>query len=143
MEIADTFEFLLGGWTLSRWIEDRKNGISGTFVGGAVVTEAFPGGGFYKEAGKLRFHGYECHSARALNVARCEDGSVDLSFPDGRHYIKLDLRRSDWSDGHLCGCDNYQIDLYTQSNISLLERWRVRGPSKCYDALTYLRREAF
>lgn len=140
MEIADTFGFLLGSWTLTRKIDDRKNGLSGSFEGTAIFDETSDGCGLYRETGEMAFGGYLGEADRTLHAQRCADGTVALTFPDGRRYIEMNLSQQKWSAQHLCGSDTYEINLEVKSRELLVEQWMVRGPKKCYDALTILRR---
>lgn len=142
MEVSDTFAFLLGNWTLSRWIEDRKEGSSGRFVGKATVNEASDGIGWYREAGNLCRGHHLVPASRSLKIFRESDGGASFHFPDGRFYIEVDLTGESWAGNHLCGGDIYRINMRAQSSRAILEQWRVRGPGKCYDALTFLRRES-
>ena len=140
MEIADTYEFLLGDWTLTRWIEDRRTGLSGRFIGRATLVETTGGCGWYTEEGELSYKGYAGPANRMLQVLRQSDGTAVLHFSDGRPYVVVDLSTANWSGRHLCWRDTYEIDMQARSESVVLEQWRVRGPAKCYDALAFLYR---
>ncbi len=141
MKIDDTFGFLLGNWTLTRWIEDRQTGLSSRFTGTAMLSETSHGYGWYREVGELCYGDYTGPANRTLKMLRRADSSVVLQFSDGRPYVEVDLSSANWSGHHLCGRDTYEIEIHAQSQEVILEKWRVLGPSKNYDALALLCRE--
>ncbi len=141
MKIDDTFGFLLGNWALTRWIEDRQTGLSSRFTGTAMLSETSHGNGWYREVGELCYGDYTGPANRTLQMLRRADRSVVLQFSDGRPYVEVDLSSAHWSGRHLCGRDTYEIEMQVQSQEIILEKWRVLGPSKRYDALALLRRE--
>jgi hypothetical protein len=155
--IGDTLGFLVGAWTVTRLIEDRRSGLSGSFAGRATLVWAggepgplvWAGGepgpdatarASYREAGELRYGSYTGPAGRSLEYARLGEAAVMLYFPDGRPFTDLDLRRGRWRGSHLCGADRYDILTVALSRDLVQERWRVRGPAKDYDAVTTLRR---
>ena len=141
MKIDDTFGFLLGNWTLTRWIEDRQTGLSSRFTGTAMLSETSHGYGWYREVGELCYGDYTGPANRTLQMLRRADSSVVVQFSDGRPYVEVDLSSANWSGHHLCGRDTYEIEIHAQSQEVILEKWRVLGPSKNYDALALMRRE--
>ena len=141
MKIDDTFGFLLGNWTLTRWIKDRRTGLSGRFMGTATLSESLHGRGWYKEDGELCYGDYTGPANRTLQMLRRPDGSAVLQFSDGRPYLEIDLSSANWSGQHFCSRDTYEIEMQAQSQEMIIEKWAVRGPGKRYDALALLRRQ--
>jgi hypothetical protein len=146
VDVADTFGFLLGAWQVSRSIEDRRAGISGSFEGSAllVVPSGWQDRGVwarYDETGTLRFGGHQGPASRTLGYLRRPDGTVGVFFPDGRPYIDLDLRDGSCTCTHPCRGDSYQLEFIVHSLDELEERWVVHGPEKDYRAVTTMRRE--
>jgi hypothetical protein len=81
MEVADTFGFLLGAWRVSRSIEDRQAGISGSFEGSALLViplewQARGVWARYDETGTLQFGGHRGPASRTLGYMRRHDGTV-------------------------------------------------------------------
>ncbi len=147
VQIEDTFTFLLGRWRVDRSIDDHWGGVSGTFRGEATLEEAegiFPGVGVrtgrYREKGELRLGGYSGEAGRELRYGAQPEGTVMVFFADGRPFVPLDLRASRWSAHHPCGEDGYRIAMEVVGPEVVRERWRVRGPTKDYDALTIITR---
>jgi len=145
VQVPDTVGYLLGSWRVERRIEDRLSSLTGLFVGSATVTGA-PGPPddpkpsteaplvYYREVGTLRWDAHDIPSGRILVVIPSEFGGAVLRFPDGRHFVDIDLRYG-WSDArHVCGDDVYVIDLTVHSQCLYEESWRVRGPHKDYTA---------
>ncbi len=147
MVIGDTLSFLIGTWTVTRSIQHRRSGLSGSFTGTAtlawVAGEGMPDAlarARYREDGELRYGSYAGPASRGLEYARLGDAAVMLYFPDGRPFTDLDLRSGSWRGSHLCGADRYEICTVARSRDVVQERWRVRGPTKDYDAVTTLQR---
>ncbi len=146
MEVADTFGFLLGSWLVSRSIEDRRSGLSGSFEGSAllVIPPEWQARGVwarYDESGTLRFGGRSGPASRTLGYMRRFDGTVAVFFPDGRPYIDIDLRTGSCERDHPCAEDSYRLVFTVRSLDEFEERWEVRGPEKDYCAVTTLRRQ--
>jgi hypothetical protein len=146
MAVIDTLEFLVGAWTVDRSIEDHRSGISGSFLGSAVLAgiagqddASAIARASYHETGELRFGAHAATAWRRLEYVRC-GGAVLLYFTDGRPYTDLDLRSGAWRGEHQCVADHYEVRTLVRSQDELLELWRVRGPDKDYDATTTLRR---
>ena len=144
MEIADTFELLVGRWTVRRTISDHRTGVRGSFDGTAELArsgrDGAPDAARYREVGVLRYGAYEGTAGRQLGYRRREDGSVLVTFPDGRTFVDCDPRGGSWHAEHRCGEDRYELAFAVRSPDVLDERWRVRGPAKDYDAWTTLSR---
>ncbi len=149
MVILDTLGFLLGTWRIARAIEDHRSETCGSFDGMATLTEktthrdtARGMRARYEEAGEMRLGGYVGQACRLLEYRReaNDDPRLMLHFTDGRPFVDLDLRSGAWQSIHLCGDDRYEIATFVRSHDLVQERWRVRGPTKDYDATTTLRR---
>ncbi len=156
MKIADTFEFLLGTWLVSRSIEDRRDGVRGSFEGiarlvprtswaegGAATGACLPPGsraGEYGEEGELHLGRHSGQASRHLDCAGLSDATVMLYRAGGRPFVDLDLRRGMWRAAHLCGGDRYEVATYVRSLDLVEEEWVVRGDLKDYVLHTTLRR---
>lgn len=146
-EVADTLDFLLGGWAVERTLTDYRSGLRGLFHGTADLRVPLPGSGpacpghaRYEEAGLLRFGGYQGTAVRRLDLLRLPDAAVAINFTDGRKFVDCDLRSGSWSAEHRCGKDRYELTFSVRSPDVFDEHWRVLGPAKDYTAWTTLRR---
>jgi hypothetical protein len=147
VKIADTLSFLLGQWTLERFLTDHRSGTDGRFEGRVSIAGA-PSGqsagsgprAHYEEVGTLRFGRHVGPASRRLELVRLESTVVMLYFHDGNPFVDLDLRSGRWRSTHPCGEDNYEILTVVRSPRELEEQWRVRGPNEDYDAVATLRR---
>jgi hypothetical protein len=147
VEIADTFDFLLGTWDLDRLVDDHRSGEPVSFEGEASVVAAGTLGhnvqgrrASYTETGEVRCGGHVGPAVRRLELVLVHDAAVMLHFTDGRPFLDLDLRTGHWLGSHLCGDDHYQIETFVLSHDVVQEHWRARGPTKDYDAVTTMRR---
>jgi hypothetical protein len=142
MEIDDPLAFFLGTWRLTRSIEDHRSRTRGFLHGTATFTRSpapEPQAAVrYDEAGELVFGTYRGPARRSLDYARRANGTLLVSFPDGRPFIELDLRGGAWRSEHLCDQDRHEIVTRLLSADVVEEGWRVRGPASDYDALTTL-----
>lgn len=143
VEVPDTYSYLLGDWLVERTIEDHRSDISGSFSGTVGVSgveavreaaEAELPQARYREIGRLRWSGQEMSCERGLLIARIGTGRVALSFPDGRHFVDVDLRQGTCDVRHDCGADTYDISFVVRSENLYEEHWQVKGPSKDYEA---------
>jgi hypothetical protein len=150
MRTADTLEFLLGSWDLTREIEDRRARTSGLFEGTATLLldasawSSRPSSQLarYEESGELRFGARTTRASRSLMYERLADASVMMHFADGRPFVDLNLHSGEWHSVHPCGDDLYEMVTTVCSERVIHERWRVTGPSKDYAALTKLTRSS-
>jgi hypothetical protein len=143
MEIADTLDFLLGTWQLTRLIEDHRSGVPGSFDGRATLAEPRAEGNgaplalaAYDEQGELCVGTRRAPATRRLAYARLANGTAMVYFFDGRPFVDLDLRSGEWWSVHPCHEDRYETTTVVRSADVVEERWRVRGPAKDYDAVT-------
>ena len=143
VHVADTFDYLLGRWSVHRSLVHR-DGQAGTFVGTGAFTavagvDESARRARYQEAGSLRFGELSGQATRRLDyVAGTRGGPVAVLFGDGRLFIEVDLTAGSSTAHHRCGEDDYEITIRVLSAGVVEERWRVRGPAKAYDALTTL-----
>lgn len=139
MQVQDTLEYLPGNWTLQRAIVDHRIGVTGSFEGdGELRTEGRRGR--YDERGRLRFGGYDGSAHRALDLIATPDHAVAVRFVDGRPFFELDLVTGTCRAVHPCREDRYELEFEVGSPDLLVERWRVTGPAKDYEARTTWRR---
>jgi hypothetical protein len=142
-EIADTYGYLLGRWRVQRTFVDHRLERSGSFSG---VVDMAPIGSddqftaTYCEFGELRIGAYRGDARRKLICVRRPDGVVAIKFDDRRAFLECDLRSGRGRAVHLCGDDRYQITWRVHASDAFVEEWRVRGPSKDYQATSVLRR---
>ncbi|MHB1570149.1 MAG: DUF6314 family protein [Solirubrobacteraceae bacterium] len=137
IDVDDTLDFLVGTWSLSRELADHRTGARGSFTGTAVLrpVRAPAPGAEYEEVGRIRLGGHEGPAQRQLRWLRAE-GAVQVLFADGRPFFELDLRDGSCRVEHQCRADLYELSFQLADPDRLQERWRVRGPSKDYDAFT-------
>jgi hypothetical protein len=143
MEIIDTFSFLLGQWSLERSLTDHRSGTDGRFEGQVTVAGGLSGRdrrARYHETGTMRFGTHQGPASRSLELVRLESTVVMVHFADGKPFVELDLRGGTWRSSHPCREDSYEILTVVRSPGEVEERWRVRGPTKDYDAMAILRR---
>lgn len=138
--IEDTWTFLIGTWALERTIEDHVSATAGWVSGRAALVATGPAGNAdYHETGSLQFGPHRGTATRRLRYIR-QAGSVEISFPDGRPFVTMDLRKGSCQRVHLCGGDRQEITTTVLSREVVEERWRVRGATTNYDVRTILTR---
>lgn len=143
VEIDDTYRFLLGRWRLERTLTDHRLHETGVFSGTATVAPHGLDGqqtALYRERGQLRFGGYRGTACRSLRCVRQQGGAVTLTFEDGRPFVACDLRSGRCHATHLCSDDRYDVSWRVLARDVVVEQWRVRGPSKDYEARCVLQR---
>ena len=141
--VDDTYELLLGEWHMQRAITNRRWSCTAAFSGTATVAQRDPSDldtAEYLEAGTLRIGAHRGAAQRRLRYVRQDDGTVIVTFPDGRTFLRCDLRSGWGSATHLCGDDRYDVTWRLHTRGVLVEEWQVRGPQKDYVASTVLRR---
>lgn len=144
VEVPEVLSFLAGEWDLERAIDDGANARSGTFRGRARFSphrsDRLLCRLAYEEEGELSFGGHRGPAWRRLEYSSRADGTALVSFPDGRLFVDLDLRRGSWRAVHSCGADCYELITVVRSEELLEEAWVVTGPAKGWSASTLLRR---
>ena len=140
MEVSDVLAFLAGRWSVERSIEDSRSGQAAAFAGQAGFIPEQEGRLVLEEEGGLSYAGHSGPARRRLVYEGVENGMAMVYFAGGRFFVDLDLRGGAWRAVHDCGADRYEIVTAVRSSREVEELWRVRGPSKRYDALTLLRR---
>jgi hypothetical protein len=125
--------FFAGNWHASRKVVDHLARRNYAFEGSATIT-----GDAFAEHGEVVVgnRSFDAQRAYRLDVSH---GAVDVRFPDGRLFVKLDRRASQRVE-HLCGDDLYTGHVYFVSRDIWVEFWRVRGPRKRYTSLTRFER---
>lgn len=147
VKIVDTLSFLLGQWTVERFLTDHRSGTDGRFEGSVSIagTPSGQNAGLgprarYEEVGTMRFGRYVGPASRSLELVRLASTVVMLYFPDGKPFVDLDLRSGKWRSSHPCGEDDHEILTVVRSPREIEEQWRVHGPTEDYDAIATLRR---
>jgi hypothetical protein len=137
-----TLDFLLGTWSVERWIDDALSGEVGSFRGTATFVKAGDDDPRvrFDEAGVVRFGEYSGRARRRLFYSPGRGSLIDVSFADGHHFIELDLREGSSTDHHQCASDGYDVTTTVIDRDRIEERWRVRGPTKNYVAVTQMTR---
>jgi hypothetical protein len=137
-----TLDFLLGTWSVERWIDDAQSGDAGTFHGTATFAKEGEDESRvrFDETGVVRFGDYSGRASRRLFFSALPGPLIGVSFADGHHFIDLDLREGASQDHHQCASDGYDVTTTVIDDDHIEEQWRVRGPSKNYVALTLMTR---
>jgi hypothetical protein len=127
---------------VERSISDAMSGDVGTFRGTATFSRDADDNSRvrFDETGVVRFGDYSGHANRHLWLALRSNSVIDVSFADGHHFINLDLRDGASTDHHQCQSDGYDIMTLVRSDDLIEERWRVVGPAKDYEAVTFMTR---
>jgi hypothetical protein len=135
-------DFLLGSWSVERSINDAMSGDIGTFHGTATfIRDAEDSSRVrFDETGIVRFGDYSGRANRQLYLALGSNSVIDVSFADGHHFITLDFSEQVSTDHHQCQSDGYDIMTLVRSDDLIEERWRVVGPAKDYEAVTFMTR---
>jgi Family of unknown function (DUF6314) len=159
MRVRDTLAFAAGHWRIERVLADHRSGTQGRFTGSATLSEPAPGGPAlsepvpgepvpsealrypalcYLETGELSFGTHTGPATRTLRYQGRPDGTVDVRFPDGHLFYRLDLRSGRCVAVHQCRADRYEITYLVLSENAMEERWQVQGPGKDYQAAATL-----
>ncbi len=142
LEGVTTLDFLVGTWSVERWIDDALSGEVGTFRGTATFVNAGDDDPrvLFDEAGVVRFGQYSGRARRRLVYSPGRGSLIEVSFVDGHHFIELDLREGSSTDHHQCASDGYDVTTTVLDRDRIEEQWRVRGPAKDYVAVTQMTR---
>jgi hypothetical protein len=130
---------LLGTWTLSRVVDDRRSGERRDVVGTAELTEVAPGRVRWAETGTMTWPGHTVPVGRTLFVVLEDDGWF-VRFEDGRAFHP-------WAVGrrveHPCAPDHYSglievgpEPVGSEPVGSWTVTWDAVGPEKDYRMVT-------
>jgi hypothetical protein len=147
MDALEPLNHLRGSWRLTRNFRDRRNETAGIFEGLAIFGETAiqdpekPSFTLhYREAGRLQFGTFDGPAQRELLFTSAESSLVRITYVDGRPFLDVDFVGGVGGGCHSCGDDRYEITFDFRLPDALEETWRVRGPSKNYDATTIMTR---
>ncbi|MBT0957139.1 trigger factor [Alphaproteobacteria bacterium KMM 3653] len=122
-------DFLARRWQLARVIEDSLTASTTRFAGQASVTET--GAHWtYAETGHLYLASGQSLVAERSYLWQPSGQGVDISFPDGRAFHRMDL--SGGGDHHWCDPDSYDVTYSFAHWPAWRAVWRVKGPRKDY-----------
>lgn len=126
-----------GHWVVTRRIDDRLAGQTGSFAGTAVFT---PSGEVlqYRESGELRLGAAAPMLAERAYLWRALSGRIVVDYADGRPFHDFDPR--DGRATHDCAPDVYVVRYDFARWPDWLANWHVTGPRKDYDMVTEYRR---
>lgn len=127
--VDDLRAYLRGTWRLTRQIRDSRADADGCFEGSVSLTDC-PEGLRYREDGELSIAGYRGAAWRCYAFRFPSDDRAEVTFPGGRHFHSLDLRRGIWEVLHRCGQDRYRGTFEACAEDRMRVIWRIRGPRK-------------
>lgn len=130
-----------GRWSLSRLVEDRREGAA-TRVEGTVTLAPHGAGLVWDEAGTMRRpDGAVLVVGRRYLWRQRPDGGIAVLFDDGRPFHDFHPGRADAGETvHLCAPDRYAVRYAFELPQRWRAVWRVTGPRKDYVSTTeYLR----
>lgn len=91
----------------------------------------------YAETGQLQLAGHPPVQAERRYLWRAGPaGAIEVFFPDGRAFHRIDLRAAAPSDRHHCAQDIYDVTYDFRRWPVWVSRWRVSGPRKDYRMVT-------
>jgi hypothetical protein len=121
-------DVIAGVWRVQRTVIDHLTRQKYRFEGTATITrDAFV------ERGEIVVGGHCFEAERSYALAE-SCNVVQVLFPDGRPFARLDMRPSQRVEHH-CGNDIYTGHIYFSGPGLWVEFWRVRGPKKRYSSL--------
>ncbi len=130
-----------GAWRIARAIHPA-DGAGARFDGEARFRPDGQGLA-YAEIGQLQLAGHPPVRAERCYLWRNGPaGVIEVFFPDGRPFHRIDLGAAAPSDRHLCDPDIYDVTYDFRRWPDWSSRWRVRGPRKDYRMISeYFRLE--
>lgn len=141
VRVADPLAFLLGTWALERRLVDLRLGLEGRFEGLARVEPGDRAPATYREEGLVTWPGHVGPAFRSLQVVPAGTGALELRFPDGRFFHRLELVASGYEAEHPCGRDRYLGRFVLLGPDAWSATWVVEGPAKSQRLeATYTRR---
>jgi len=136
--VPDALGYLLGGWRLSRRIEDAAAGV-GHFTGTGEFRPDGPGLR-YEERGELVLGSHRGPARRAYRYLPDGSGRLVVEFEDGRFFHDLDLASGRWEVTHPCRADEYAGEFRILGPDEWRQDWYVHGPAKRQRLTTTFRR---
>lgn len=130
MTAPDLMKFA-GRWSLSRRIDDRLSGGTGTLTGVAEFTPQ-DGGLLYSETGQLRIGDAPPMEATRRYIWRAARDRIEVLFDDGRPFHFFTARGQGEGTDHLCGADLYRVSYDFTAWPAWTAEWTVSGPRKDY-----------
>ncbi len=118
---------LAGTWTLSREIEDWRDGHSGRLEGEATWRPV-AGGLVQEERGRLRYGEGPEMTAHRRYLWRAQGDGIAVLFEDGRPFHRLGPGQ--FSATHVCPPDRYVVRYAFDGASAFTTLWRVTGPRK-------------
>ena len=130
MTAPDLMKFA-GRWSLSRQIDDRHSGGTGTLTGVADFT---PEGDrlLYSETGQLRIGDAPPMEATRRYIWRAAEDRIEVLFDDGRPFHFFTASGQGEGTDHLCGADLYRVSYDFTNWPEWSAQWTVQGPRKDY-----------
>jgi hypothetical protein len=129
---------LLGAWSFTRWIEDRRAG-QGIDASGRVEIAATPQGATYDETAEMRLPGQTPLQATRRYLLEARAGQLHFLFDDGRFFHALDLAEATPRCHHDCPPDSYDVTYDFTGWPVWRATWSVTGPRKNYTMTTTYR----
>eukprot|EP00038_Savillea_parva_P009763 m.185697 g.185697 ORF g.185697 m.185697 type:complete len:162 (-) comp16527_c0_seq1:200-685(-) len=136
--VPDMKAYLQGGWKLFRRIEDRKNGMSGTFVGTCRFVPDADNTNTLQciEEGRVRVgvgaSQQEHQADRTYTYTFQGPAAFSVAGPDGTILLNLDLTYGAGNDTHVCIKDIYRGQYELVGPDVWTQTWNVTGPNKDY-----------
>jgi hypothetical protein len=125
---------LLGTWTMTRVVDDHREGERREVVGTAELAEVSAGRVRWSEEGTMTWPGHSVLVSRTLYVVREKDGWF-VRFEDGRPFHPWAIGRQ---VDHPCAPDHYRglIEVAPAPDLSWTVTWDAVGPEKDYRMVT-------
>lgn len=121
-----------GRWTLTRAIDDMREGRTGRFDGEACFTP-HPEGLAYFETGTITLEAAGAFAAhRRYLWVQGGAGVIELRFEDGRFFHSFLADEPRPAAAHDCGADQYLVRYDFRRWPHWRAEWRVTGPAKDY-----------
>ena len=138
--IDDLARFLEGNWHVARMITSTDQRTTAFFQGLASFLRVSATRLEYFEAGTLRTEDTALEAGRSWVLDMVDRSVADISFPDGRPFHRIDLRRGRARSVFLCDSDRYVGTFVAIAPSILIARWRVTGQKKQYVSTTTFNR---
>ena len=127
-----------GLWQINRKIDDKTGLGAGTLIGEARFLR--DGAGYrYAETGTLCFARQPPMEARQSYLWREDGQGIAVLFPDGRPFHSF-VPDDQPIAAHWCDPDQYDVAYAFSAWPDWQSTWRVKGPRKDYEMITFYRR---